>query len=99
MDRWDECLLNVMNQVLQDRTTTKENLREKVRNYALNYLAITPELSAIDKDKLIEDLADEIEDDLKGFSFFRRPPASIIAQKERNKIPEDPEKKFIKLQP
>ena len=89
----------VIEQILEDRTTTKDNLREKVRNYALNYIAITPELSGIDKDKLIEDLADEIEDELKGYSFFQQPPAALIAQRERGKIPEDPEKRFIKLRP
>ena len=99
MDRWDECLLNVMNQVLQDRTTTKENLREKVKNYALNYLAVTPEASGIDKDKLIGELADQIEDDLKDYSFFQQPPAALLAQEERGKIPKDPEEKFIKLRP
>ncbi len=56
-------------------------------------------ISTMDKDKLIEDLADEIEEHLKGYSFFQQPPASVLAQKERTKIPEDPEKKFIKLQP
>ncbi len=96
---WNDCLLKVKEQILQDHTTTKDNLREKVRNYALNYLAVTTEANGIDKEKLIGELADQIEDDLKGFSFFQRPPASIIAQKERNKIPEDPEKKFIKLRP
>ena len=29
----------------------------------------------------------------------RRPIASVLAQDERNKIPEDPEKRFIKLSP
>lgn len=94
---WDDCLLKVREQILQDRTTTKENLREKVKNYALNYLAVTPEASGIDKDKLIEDLADEIEDNLKDYSFFQQPPAALIAQKERGKIPEDPENKYIKF--
>lgn len=96
---WDDCVSKVTNQIVQDRTTTKENLREKVRNYALNYLAITPDLSAIDKDKMIEDLADEIEGILKDYSFYQQPPAAILAQRERRKIPEDPEKRFIKLRP
>ena len=96
---WEDCVIQVENWLLQDRTTTSENLRDKVKSYALNYLALNPGLFSMNKDELIEDLADEIEDDLKGFSFFQRPPASILAQKERNKIPEDPEKKFIKLQP
>ena len=96
---WKDLEIQVVDWIVQDRTTTNDNLREKVKSYALNYLALNPGLFSMNKDELIEDLADEIEDDLKGFSFFQRPPASIIAQKERNKIPEDPEKKFIKLQP
>lgn len=96
---WDDCLLKVMEQILQDRTTTKDNLREKVRNYALNYLAVTPEANGIDKDKLIGELADEIEENLKDYSFPKTPPAALIAQKERGKIPEDPEERFIKLSP
>lgn len=96
---WEDCLSKVIEQILQDRTTTKDNLRDKVRNYALNYIAITPELSGIDKDKLIEDLADEIEDELKGYSFFQQPPATLMAQRERGKIPEEPEKRFVKLKP
>ena len=96
---WNDCLLNVKGQILQDRTTTKDNLREKVRNYALNYLAVTPEANGIDKDKLIGELADQIEDDLKDYSFFQQPPAALIAQRERAKIPEDPEERFIKLSP
>ena len=96
---WYDCLSKVKEQILQDRTTTKENLREKVRNYALNYLAVTPEANGIDKDKLIGELADQIEDDLKDYSFFQQPPAALLAQKERAKIPEDPEERFIKLRP
>jgi hypothetical protein len=96
---WNDCLLKVKEQILQDRTTTKDNLREKVRNYALNYLAVTPEANGIDKDKLIGELADQIEGDLKDYSFFQQPPAALLAQKERAKIPEDPEERFIKLRP
>ena len=96
---WKDSVIQVIDWIVQDRTTTNDNIREKVKSYALNYLALNPGLFSMNKDELIEELADEIEDDLKGFSFFQRPPASIIAQKERNKIPEDPEKKFIKLQP
>ena len=94
---WEDCVIQVENWLLQDRTTTSDNLREKIRNYALNYLAANPGGFSMDKDKLIDDLADEIEDDLKEFSFFQQPPASFLAQKERNKIPEDPEKRFVKL--
>ena len=96
---WHDCLSKVKEQIIQDRTTTKENLREKVRNYALNYLALTPEVSGIDKEKLIGELADEIEDNLKDYSFFQQPPAALLAKEERGKIPKDPEENFIKLRP
>ena len=96
---WNDCLLKVKEQILQDDTTTKDNLREKVRSYALNYLAVTPEANGIDKDKLIGELADKIEDDLKDYSFFQQPQAALIAQSERGKIPADPEERFIKLSP
>lgn len=96
---WDDCVSIVIDQIVQDSTTTKETLREKVRNYALNYLAATPETSGIDKDKFIEDLTDEIEDDLKDYSFPQSPQAVLIAHKERGRIPEDPEERFIKLSP
>ena len=96
---WDDCILEVEKQILQDHTTTIDNLREKVRSYALNYLAVTSNLFGIDKDKLIEDLADEIEDDLKDHPFIQQPPATLIAQREREKIPETPENKYIKLSP
>ena len=56
---WNDCLLKVKEQILQDHTTTKDNLREKVRNYALNYLAVTPEANGIDKDKLIGELGQD----------------------------------------
>lgn len=96
---WKTCVMEVEKQILQDYTTTKDNIREKARNYVLNYLAVTPELSGLDRDKLIEDIADEIEDDLKDYSFPKTPPAALIAQREREKIPEDPEKRFIRLRP
>lgn len=94
---WNDCVLNIKNQILQDRTTTRDNLREKIKNYTLNYLAVTPELSSINKDELIEDLADEIEEELKKVSFDQRPPASVLAQMDREKIPKAPENKYIKL--
>lgn len=96
---WKDLAIQVETWIVQDRTTTSDNLREKIKDYALNYLAVNPGVISMDKDKLIEDLADEIEEHLKGYSFFQQPPASVLAQKERNKIPEDPEKKFIKLSP
>ena len=94
---WKEFAGQVETWVLEDRTTSHDNLREKIKNYALNYLAINPGHFPIDQDKLIEDLADEIEDALKDVCFFQQPSAFLLAQRERNKIPEDPEKRFIKL--
>ena len=96
---WKDIVIQVEDWIVQDHTTTNDNIREKVKSYALNYMALNPGVFSMDKDKMIEDLADEIEKSLKGYSFFQQPPASLLAQKERNKIPEDPEKKFIKLQP
>ena len=55
---WEDCVIRVENWILQDRTTTSDNLREKIRNYALNYLVANPGVLSMDKDKLIEDLAD-----------------------------------------
>jgi len=94
---WKDLEIQVVDWIVQDRTTTNDNIREKVKSYALNYLALNPGLFSMNKDELIEDLADEIEEKLKGFSFFQHPPAAILAGKERNKIPEDPEKRFVKL--
>lgn len=85
--------------ISQDRTTTSEDLREKAENYARNYLAIHPELSSINKDDLVREIADDVEQTLKNKNFDLRPPASVLAQDERNKIPEDPENRFIKLRP
>ena len=45
----------------------------------------------------MKEIADKVESDLKEASFDQRPPAFVVAQKERNKIPEDPEKKFIRF--
>lgn len=94
---WDDCVLEVEKQILQDCTTTKDNLHDKAENYARNYLAIHPELSSIYKDDLVREVADEVEKEFEHKNFDQRPPASVIAQKERQKLPEDPEKKFIKL--
>ena len=94
---WKELVIQVKNWIVQDRTTTQDNLREKIKNYALNYLAVNSGIFPMDKDKLIEDLADEIEDDLKGYSFFQQPPAAVLARQERGKIPKSPEERFIRL--
>ena len=97
--RWyQDCISQVQQWLGQDRTTTSDNLHEKAKNYALNYLATHPELS-INKDEVAQEVADEIEKKLQNKCFDQRPIASVIAQDERNKIAEDPEKKFIKLSP
>lgn len=97
--RWyQDCISQVLQWLGQDRTTTSDNLHEKAKDYALNYLATHPELS-INKDEVAQEAADEIEKRLQNKCFDQRPIASVIAQDERNKIAEDPEKKFIKLSP
>ena len=94
---WNDCIHHVKSQVLADRTTSHDNLREKAKNYASNYIAMQPEVSFIQKDWFLEDIADEVEKDLKNVTFDQRPPASAVAQNARASIPEDPEKRFIKL--
>lgn len=94
---FEDCVAQVILWICQDRTTTKDDLREKAENYARNYLAIHPELSSINRDDLVREVADEVETAFKNKNFDQRPPASVIAQQDRQKIPEDPEKRFIKL--
>ena len=94
---YQDCVSQTLQWICQDRTTN-DNLHEKAKNYALNYFTNHPELS-INKDDVAQEVADEIEKKLNKKCFDQRPPAYVVAQKERNKIPEDPEKKFIKLRP
>lgn len=94
---WDDCVGLVKLQVLNDRTTSRDNLREKAKNYASNYIALQTEVSFIQKDLFLEDVADEVEKKLKDASFDQRPPAYVSAQNARLSIPEDPENKFIRL--
>ena len=94
---WDDCIHYVELQVLTDRTTSHDNLREKAKNYASNYIAMQTEVSFLQKDWFLEDIADKVEIALKNVAFDQRPPASVIAQKARTSIPDDPEKRFIKL--
>ena len=96
---WTDCINQVELWICQDRTTTKDNLREKAESYARNYLCTIPELPSIDKDGVVKEIADQVESDLEDATFDQRPPASVVAQKERDKIPEDPERKFIRLCP
>ena len=94
---WKDCITQVEISLFQDRTTSKDNLREKAKNYALNYLSFQPEFSFLPKDSVANEIADEIETEFKDKHFDTRPPASVVAGLERKRIPEDPEKKFIKL--
>jgi len=95
---YKDCVFQVLQQICQDRTTTNDNLHQKARDYALNYIATHPEPS-INKDEIARDVADEIEKKLQKKCFDQRPKASVIAQDKRDKIPEDPEERFIKLSP
>lgn len=96
---WTDCILQVKNWIYQDHTTTRDNLYDKAMSYARNYLCTIPELPSIDKDGVVKEIADQVESDLEDATFDQRPPASVVAQKERDKIPEDPERKFIRLCP
>ena len=94
---WDDMIRSVVQSIYQDRTTTKDNLREKAKNYASNYLALKPEASYIDKKWLQDEVADEVEKKMKNPNFDQRPLASLAAQNDRKKIKEEPEEKYIKL--
>jgi len=96
---WNDCISQVKNWIYQDRTTSRENLYDKAMSYARNYLCIIPELPSVDKDGVVKEIADQVESDLADVTFDQRPPAYVVAQKERNKVPEDPEKKYIRLCP
>lgn len=96
---WTDCINQVELWICQDHTTTKDNLRDKAESYARNYLFTIPELPSVDKDGVVQEIADKVEDDLKDVSFDQRPPASVLAQKERDKIPETPEERFVRLCP
>ena len=96
---WTDCINQVELWICKDCTTTKDNLREKAENYARNYLYTIPELPSADKDRVVKEITDEVEKNLQNVSFDQRPPAYVVAQKERERIPEDPEEKFIRLIP
>ena len=94
---WKDCIYQVEQQLLSDKTTTHDNLRQKAKDYASNYIAMQTEFPYIQKDQILDDIADKVEKELKKVSFDRRPLASVAAQKARASIPEDPEERFIKL--
>lgn len=95
---WTDCIYQVKFWICQDRTTTRDNLHEKAKNYALNYLAIHPELPG-NRDDLAGEVADEVERAFQDKCFDQRPPAGVVARNERERIPEDPLNKYIKLSP
>ena len=94
---WTDCISQVENLIYQDRTTSKDNLYDKAMSYARNYLCTIPELPSTDKDGVVKEIADKVESDLKDASFDQRPPAYVVAQKERDTIPDNPENKYIRL--
>ncbi len=94
---WNDCINQIELLVLTDRTTTRDNLREKAKNYASNYITMQTEVSLLQKDQILEEIADEIEKALQDITFDQRPPASVVAQKARLSLPDNPEERFIKL--
>ena len=94
---WSDCISQVKIWIFQDRTTTRDNVYEKAENYAKNYLCNIPEVSFINKDNIAKKVADEVERELKNYSFDQKPPAYVVAQNARFSIPEDPEREYIRL--
>jgi len=96
---WYDCISSVEYSLITDRTTTDDKLREKAKTYAINYLLLQPEAAYLDKKSLVDEIADKIEDVFKHKNFDQRPLASVVAQKARQSIPENPENRYIKLKP
>lgn len=94
---WNDCISDVKIKVLSDKTTSKDNLRQKIKDYASNFIAYQPEASYIQRDAYLDDIADEVEKDFEDIQLDQRIPANVTAQEEREKVPEGPENKFIKL--
>ena len=95
---WTDCIDQVKFWICQDRTTSKDNLYEKAKNYALNYIAYHPELP-VNSDALAREVADEVERVFQDRCFDQRPPAGVVARNERERIHQKPENKYIKLSP
>lgn len=95
---WTGCIYQVKFWICQDRTTTRDNLHEKAMNCALNYLAIHPELPG-NRENLAREVANEVERAFQDKCFDQRPPARVVARNERERIPEEPLNKYIKLSP
>ena len=94
---WKDCIAQVKQLLLSDNTTSRENLHTKARDYASHYIRLQTETAYIQKDQLLEEIANEVEKGLKDVSFDQRPPASVAAQNARLSIPKSPEERFIKL--
>ena len=95
---WTDCIYQVKFRICQDRTTTKDNLHEKAKNYALNYIVYHPEFP-VNRDELAREVAEEVERSFQDKRFDQRTPAGVVARNERERIPEQPENKYIKLSP
>lgn len=95
---WDECREFVHQSILQDQTTNDDNLVEKAKNYALNYIAVkVPDLGQVDKDVILYNMSEEISIMFRKHNFDNRPPAYVEAQKARSGIGQEPENRFIRL--
>lgn len=94
---WDDCVNSVKVSIFTDNTTTKDTLHEKAKNYALNYLSTCIEVGFIDRTRLANDIAEEVEDQLKDHVFDTTPLAYTAARVSRDSIPSRPEDQFIKL--
>ena len=83
--------------IFSDLTTTQETLREKAKNYALNFLTLRPEIPFKERETIAGKIADEIEKHLKHHDFYTTPNAVRAANREREKVGKKPEEQFIKL--
>jgi hypothetical protein len=63
-----------------------------------HFAAEYPELPG-NRDDLAGEVADEVERAFQDECFDQRPPAGVVARNERERIPEDPLNKYIKLSP
>lgn len=94
---WVECMHQVMDWIFSDRTSSSENLKEKAKNYALNWLLLHPEVPDFERKCVANRMAEEIEEELKDHPFDNTPLAVLNAHKARKAIPAQPENRFIRL--
>ena len=57
---WDDCIYQVKMQLLSDKTTTHDNLRQKARDVTSNYIAIQTEFPYIQKEQFLDAVVDQI---------------------------------------